>query len=102
MWLRVPLVGGAARLPAAHPYRLHDFPDLALHPHDPYLERGRRARLSDPPVPDRALAALAARPQGEPAVAWLHVRLSRRSYDRRGCPCQRRGTAGAARLFDPD
>src|SRR5262249_1651938 len=40
------------------------FPDLALHPHDPYLERRWRAGLSVPALSDRAHAAHAGQGPG--------------------------------------
>ncbi len=36
----------AGRLQDAYPARLYDLPGLAVHAHDPHLERGRRAGLS--------------------------------------------------------
>ena len=47
----------AIAVQAAHPPGVHDFPDLALHSHDPHLEWRRRTILSVPALPDCAHAA---------------------------------------------
>src|SRR5262245_41885875 len=54
----------AAGLQAPCPPRLHAVSDLALYPHDPYLERRGYAGLSVSPVSDRALAAYAGKGTG--------------------------------------
>src|ERR1700761_345685 len=45
-----------ASLQAAYPARLHDFPDLTFHTHDPHLERRGGAVLSGSALSDRAYA----------------------------------------------
>src|SRR6516225_11014728 len=44
-------------LQAAHPSRVYDLPDFAVHAHDPHLERCGRACLSVPALSDRPHAA---------------------------------------------
>ena len=51
------MIGVPLAVQAAHPARLHDLPDFAVHPDDSHLERRRRARLSVPALSDRAHAA---------------------------------------------
>src|SRR6516165_9616508 len=48
---------GPANVQASCPSGIYDFLDLAVHPHDPHLERRRRTGLSVPTLPDRANAA---------------------------------------------
>ena len=75
----VTLDGGAAALmvdvpldlQAAHPARLHALPGVALHAHDPHLERRRGALLSVPALSDRPHAADAGKGAG--AVMTISV-----------------------------
>src|SRR5262249_17588554 len=56
-WCRLADDGRPAGLQAAHPSRIYDLPDFAVHAHDPHLERCGCPCLSLPALSDRAHAA---------------------------------------------